>query len=170
MSTIPELYSKKCHCAGCSQNNLSYSFVARRTAQRHNKRARLNAIRCERDMFTQRNMMEVNDEHKQPRALEELYTQKNSPVLEGASMSDTEDVSFTNDAISNDNNGDSGSNSNEISEDESEDNVIGLDNNELNSKDPFATPDMPQNLVHRFIATFVVMFAPRYLVDKGTVV
>ncbi|OAD67065.1 hypothetical protein PHYBLDRAFT_166755 [Phycomyces blakesleeanus NRRL 1555(-)] len=173
MSTIPELYNEKCHCAGCSQNDLGYSFVARRTAQRHNKRARLNAIRCERDMSTQRNMMEVDDEPiltHQPGALEESYTQTNSPVWEGASMSDTEDVSVTNDAISNGDNDDSGSNSNEISEDESEDDVIELDDNELNSEDPFATPDMPQNPVHRFIATFVVMFASRYVVDKGAVV
>ncbi|OAD65564.1 hypothetical protein PHYBLDRAFT_153256 [Phycomyces blakesleeanus NRRL 1555(-)] len=173
MSTIPELYNEKCHCAGCSQNNLGYSFVARRTAQHHNKRARLNAIRCERDMSTQRNMIEVDNEAiltHQPRALEELYTQTNSPVWEGASMSDTEDVSVTNDAISNSDNDDSGRNSNEISEDESEDDVVELNNNELNSEDSFATPDMLQNPVHRFIATFVVMFASHYVVDKGAVV
>ncbi|OAD74839.1 hypothetical protein PHYBLDRAFT_144199 [Phycomyces blakesleeanus NRRL 1555(-)] len=123
MSTIPELYNKKCHCAGCSQNDLGYSFVARRTAQRHNKRARLNAIRCEKAILTH-----------QSGALEESYTQTNSSVWEGASMSDTEDVSVTNDTISNGDNDDSGSNSNEISEDKSEDNVIELDNNELISE------------------------------------
>ncbi|OAD65344.1 hypothetical protein PHYBLDRAFT_153594 [Phycomyces blakesleeanus NRRL 1555(-)] len=171
MSTISELYNKKCLYVGCSQNNLGYSFVVRRTAQRHNKRARLNVIRCERDMFIQRNMMEVNDKSiltHQLRALKELYTQTYSSVWEVASMSDTEDVYITNDAISNGDNDDSGSNSNEISEEKSEEDIIELDNNELN--DPFATSDMPKNPVHRFIATFVFMFASQYVVDKGTIV
>ncbi|OAD71781.1 hypothetical protein PHYBLDRAFT_72737 [Phycomyces blakesleeanus NRRL 1555(-)] len=158
-------------------------------------------------MSTQRNMMEVDDEHKiltkcyilnvailthQLGALEESYTQTKLPVWEGASMSDTEDVSVTNDMISNGDNDDSRSNSNEISEDESEDDVIELNDNELNSEDVcspnevltsktysqlqqlsiliYNTPDMPQNPVHRFIATFVVMFASHYVVDKGAVV
>ncbi|OAD66837.1 hypothetical protein PHYBLDRAFT_70172 [Phycomyces blakesleeanus NRRL 1555(-)] len=131
------------------------------------------------DMSIQRNMMEVDDEmlyskcsylSPSTRSLEESYTQTNSPVWEGASMSDTEDVSVTNDAISNGDNDDSGSNSNKINENESEDDIIDLDSNELNSEDPFATPDMPRNPVHRFIATFVVMFASRYVIDKGAVV
>ncbi|OAD74310.1 hypothetical protein PHYBLDRAFT_167725 [Phycomyces blakesleeanus NRRL 1555(-)] len=159
MSPIPELYNEKCHCAGYSQNDLIYSFVARRTAQRHNKRILTKCYILNAAILT-----------NQPGALKESYTKTNSPVWEGASMSDTEDVSVTNDVISNDNNDDSGSNSNEINEDKSEDNVIELDNNELNSEDPFATPDMPQNPVHRFIATFVVMFASCYVVDKGAVV
>ncbi|OAD72706.1 hypothetical protein PHYBLDRAFT_73109 [Phycomyces blakesleeanus NRRL 1555(-)] len=81
MSSIPQLYNEKCYCAECSQNKLDYSFVVRRTAQHHNKRARLDAIRCESAIPT-----------RQSGTTEEAYGQTSLPVWEGAPMSDYDNV------------------------------------------------------------------------------
>ncbi|OAD66237.1 hypothetical protein PHYBLDRAFT_152561 [Phycomyces blakesleeanus NRRL 1555(-)] len=119
MFSTPQPYNKKCYCAGCSQNELVYNFVARRTAQRHNKRGRLDAIRCESESSAQRNSMEVDVEPistHQSRTTEEECGQTNLLAWEGTPVSDDENVSVTNKGIyNNKNNGD------ENKEDDNED-------------------------------------------------
>ncbi|OAD65078.1 hypothetical protein PHYBLDRAFT_153822 [Phycomyces blakesleeanus NRRL 1555(-)] len=85
MFSTPQPYNKKCYCAGCSQNELVYSFVAGRTAQRHNKRARLDAIRCESESSAHRNSMEVDvertpvsDDENVPVTNEEIHNSKDN--------------------------------------------------------------------------------------------
>ncbi|OAD81159.1 hypothetical protein PHYBLDRAFT_72980 [Phycomyces blakesleeanus NRRL 1555(-)] len=67
------------------------------------------------------------------------------------------------------NDNDEESNGSEESEDD-EENIVEIEVEEFDTEDPFATTNMPENPVHRFIATFVVMFVSHYVVNKGTVV
>ncbi|OAD78420.1 hypothetical protein PHYBLDRAFT_140506 [Phycomyces blakesleeanus NRRL 1555(-)] len=152
MFSTPQPYNKKCYCAGCSQNELVYSSVAGKTAQRHNKRARLDAIRCESGT----------------QSTEEACGQTNSPAWEGTPVSDDENVPVTNEEIHN-----SKYNGDENKENDNEDeDVVKVEVEEFVNEDPFAPPppDMPENPVHRIITTFVVMLALRYVVNKGAVI
>ncbi|OAD75512.1 hypothetical protein PHYBLDRAFT_64428 [Phycomyces blakesleeanus NRRL 1555(-)] len=138
MSSTSELYNKKCYCTKCSNNQQGYSFVSTQTLQHHNKRARYEDMeRSERNISVQRNLMDID--------FETMCSQTNSPVWEGAAISDNE-VAFSNES-----NGESSDG----------------DENDNDKENSFATPNMPENLVHRFIATFVIMFASHYVVNKG---
>ncbi|OAD68829.1 hypothetical protein PHYBLDRAFT_149840 [Phycomyces blakesleeanus NRRL 1555(-)] len=112
---------------------------------------------------------------------EEAYVQTSSPFWEDASMSDDNNVLVGNKEIHNsENNSDVSSNDEESSGDDENSNdkenkdddkdVVEIKVEEFVDEDPFATPNMSESLVHRFIAKFVVMFASRYVINKGTVV
>ncbi|OAD79477.1 hypothetical protein PHYBLDRAFT_58525 [Phycomyces blakesleeanus NRRL 1555(-)] len=163
MSSTSELYNKKCYCIKCSNNQQGYSFVSTRTLQRHNKRAKYEDMeRSERTTSNQ-----------QTGPMEAMGGQTNLPVWEGAPISVNE-VAFSNESNGKSSDGDKNdndeeSNGGEESED-NEENIVEIEVEEFDTEDPFATPNMPENSVHRFIATFVVMFASRYVVNKGAVV
>ncbi|OAD72705.1 hypothetical protein PHYBLDRAFT_146020 [Phycomyces blakesleeanus NRRL 1555(-)] len=65
--------------------------------------------------------------------------------------------------------GDDESSNGKESKDDDE-NVVEIEVEEFVDEDPFVTPNMPENPVHRFITTFVVMFASHYVVNKGAIV
>ncbi|OAD78120.1 hypothetical protein PHYBLDRAFT_164994 [Phycomyces blakesleeanus NRRL 1555(-)] len=117
----------------------------------------------------------------QSRITEEAYGQTSSPVWEEAPMSDNDNVLVENEEIHNsESNSDESGNDEESSGDdessnskeskEDDEDVVEIEVEEFVDEDPFATPNIPENSVHRFIATFVVMFASRYVVNKSAVV
>ncbi|OAD71936.1 hypothetical protein PHYBLDRAFT_146921 [Phycomyces blakesleeanus NRRL 1555(-)] len=149
----------------------------RLTSTCHNKRARYEDLeRSERNVSVQRNLMDIDFEttsNQQTGPMEAMGGQTSSPVWEGAPISDNE-IAFSNESNGKSSDGDENdndekSNGNEESED-NEENIVEIEVKEFNNKDLFATPNMPENPVHRFIATFVVMFASCYVVNKGAVI
>ncbi|KAI9003533.1 hypothetical protein CLU79DRAFT_714314 [Phycomyces nitens] len=52
MSSASSIYNVKCYCTVCGDNEEGYTFVTRRTAQHHNKRARVEeAFRTSRGIL-----------------------------------------------------------------------------------------------------------------------
>ncbi|OAD68454.1 hypothetical protein PHYBLDRAFT_69011 [Phycomyces blakesleeanus NRRL 1555(-)] len=124
-----------------------------------NKRARFEA---------EKRSMEVDTEiipTYQSHSVEAMDGQANSPISDAVSI-------FDNDVfVGNDYNGDES----EITDDnDSDDNgkedTAKIYVGEFNNEDPFAASGMPENPVHRFIATFTVLFASCYVVNKGSAV
>ncbi|KAI9003066.1 hypothetical protein CLU79DRAFT_841448 [Phycomyces nitens] len=162
MSSASSIYNVKCYCTVCGDNEEGYTFVTRRTAQHHNKRARVEeAFRTSRD--SQISAMEVDTGSiliHQPGAAEESG-QTNVPVSEPAFMFDN-DVSIGNDDE------DNGAGNGNDSDDEED--VVEIELEELDVEAPFGAPGMPENPVHKFVAIFAVLFISRYVVNKGSVV
>ncbi|OAD68825.1 hypothetical protein PHYBLDRAFT_149835 [Phycomyces blakesleeanus NRRL 1555(-)] len=135
------------------------SQVSRRTAQHHNKRARFEA---------EKRSMKVDTEiipTYQSDSVEAMDGQTNSPILDTVST-------FDNDVfVGNDYNGDeSDTTDDNDSDDNGEEDTAKIYVGEFNNEDPFAASGIPENPVHRFIATFTVLFASCYVVNKGSVV
>ncbi|OAD66759.1 hypothetical protein PHYBLDRAFT_70250 [Phycomyces blakesleeanus NRRL 1555(-)] len=178
MSSTSNTHNKKCFCNECKNNQGGYSLVQRQTAQRHNKRARYEAFkRSEMDTFAQSSSMEVDVEtflSQEAGPLEISVGQTNSPFWEANIMSDNDNMTIDNEVVDNaDDDNDMNNDeeeSKEVEEVEGVEDIVEIEVEEFDNEDPFATPDMPENPVHRFIATFVVMFASRYVVNKGAVV
>ncbi|OAD66829.1 hypothetical protein PHYBLDRAFT_174852 [Phycomyces blakesleeanus NRRL 1555(-)] len=135
-----QMNNTECHCTRCNNIDQGVSRVLRRTAQRHNKRAIFEVIPT-----------------YQSDSMEAMDGQAYSPILDAVST-------FDNDVFvvghTNDNN----------SDENGEEDFANIDVEEFDSEDPFAASGMPKNPVHRFIATFTVLFASRYVVNKGSVV
>ncbi|OAD81287.1 hypothetical protein PHYBLDRAFT_161902 [Phycomyces blakesleeanus NRRL 1555(-)] len=132
--------------------------------------------RSERNVSVQRNLMDIAFEttsNQQTGPMEAMGGQTNSPVWEGAPISDDE-VAFSNESNGKSSDGDENDNDEESNggkeSEDNEENIVEIEVEEFDTEDPFATPNMPENPVHRFIATFVVMFASCYVVNKGAVV
>ncbi|OAD67131.1 hypothetical protein PHYBLDRAFT_174515 [Phycomyces blakesleeanus NRRL 1555(-)] len=175
MSSTSNTHNKKCFCNEYKNNQEGYSLVQRQTAQCHNKRARYEAF--ERNTSVQSSSMEVDIEtflFQETGPSKILVGQTNSPFWEANIMSDNDDMTIDNEVIDNadyDNNTDNNKEkSKEVEEVEKVEDNVEIEVEEFNNEDPFATPNMSENLVHRFIATFVIMFASRYVVNKGAVV
>ncbi|OAD70534.1 hypothetical protein PHYBLDRAFT_171283 [Phycomyces blakesleeanus NRRL 1555(-)] len=154
-----QMHNTDCHCIRCNNNDQGVSRVSRRTAQRHNKRARFEA---------EKRSMEVDTEiipTYQSDSVEAMDGQANSPISDAVST-------FDNDVfVGNDYNGDeSDTTDDNDSDDNGEEDTAEIYVEEFNNEDPFAASGMPENPVHRFIATFTVLFASRYVVNKGSVV
>ncbi|OAD68355.1 C2H2-type zinc finger transcription factor [Phycomyces blakesleeanus NRRL 1555(-)] len=47
---------------------------------------------------------------------------------------------------------------------------VKTDVEEFVNEDPFNAPNMPENPVHQFIATFAVLFISRYVINKGAAI
>ncbi|OAD67774.1 hypothetical protein PHYBLDRAFT_174092 [Phycomyces blakesleeanus NRRL 1555(-)] len=134
----------------------------------YNKRARYEDM--ER---SERNIDFETTSNQQTGPMEAMGSQTNSPVWKGAPISDDE-VAFSNESNGESSDGDENDNDEERdggeeSEDD-EENIVEIEVKEFNIEDSFATPNMPESPVHRFIATFVVIFASCYVINKGTVV
>ncbi|OAD66189.1 hypothetical protein PHYBLDRAFT_175482 [Phycomyces blakesleeanus NRRL 1555(-)] len=146
-STIKQNF-EECYCTKCIKNYNGYTLVSKRTAQRHGKKAALkDAIRSELESGS----------------VEVLACQSDLPTLDISPMSvDYEvDVDF--------NDMDFEYESNENAKD-----TVDIDVEEVDTEclyeNMFSNTSMPENPVHRFIATFTVLFASRYVVNKGAVV
>ncbi|OAD68357.1 hypothetical protein PHYBLDRAFT_173355 [Phycomyces blakesleeanus NRRL 1555(-)] len=168
----------ECFCNECKNNQEGYSLVQRRTAQRHNKRARYEAFeRSEIDISAQSSSMEVDVEtflSQEAGPSEILVSQTNSPFWEANIMSDNNNMTIDNEVIDNADDDNDAENDEEESEEvkkvEEVEDIVEIEVEEFDNEDPFSTPNMPENPVHRFIATFVVMFTSCYVVNKGAVV
>ncbi|KAG2190754.1 hypothetical protein INT47_007247 [Mucor saturninus] len=189
MSSITQLRNEACYCTKCNGNAQGYSLVTKRTSQRHNKRARIDEL--ERIvMERQREMVEIDIERKeylfeeqqivtsycilyvaitthQSGSMERQNDFSHSPVVESELMLDGDD-SAANEVNGNDSNNEEESNA----KDSDGDDVEEIEVEDLSSEGeyPFSSPEMPENPVHRSIAIFVVLFASRYVVNKGAVV
>ncbi|OAD69167.1 hypothetical protein PHYBLDRAFT_172422 [Phycomyces blakesleeanus NRRL 1555(-)] len=154
-----QMHNTDCHCTRCNNNNQEVSRVLRCTAQHHNKRARFEA---------EKRSMEVDTEiilTYQSNSVEAMDGQANSPISDAISM-------FDNDIfVGNDYNGDeSNTTDDNDSDDNGEEDTAKIYVEEFNNENPFAVSGMPKNPVHRFIATFTVLFASCYVVNKGSVI
>ncbi|KAG2192672.1 hypothetical protein INT47_009242 [Mucor saturninus] len=166
MSSSNTFYNTKCYCNRCNNNGQGYTLVASRTAQRHSKRARIeqsnsNEIGMIISVFI---FMYSVISTQQSGPSDVLDGQTNSPFWDADVMLDEGD------SVANEANADGErDDESDDEEDEGEDEVE-IEVEEFDSEDPFPTPNMPENPVHRFIAVFVVLFASRYVVNKGAVV
>ncbi|OAD68288.1 hypothetical protein PHYBLDRAFT_150472 [Phycomyces blakesleeanus NRRL 1555(-)] len=154
-----QMHNTDCHCTRCNNSDQGVSQVSRRTAQHHNKRARFEA---------EKRSMKVDTEiipTYQSDSVEAMDGQTNSPILDTVST-------FDNDVfVGNDYNGDeSDTTDDNDSDDNGEEDTAKIYVGEFNNEVPFAASGIPENPVHRFIATFTVLFASCYVVNKGSVV
>ncbi|OAD74857.1 hypothetical protein PHYBLDRAFT_167201 [Phycomyces blakesleeanus NRRL 1555(-)] len=166
-STIKQNF-EECYCTECIKNYNGYTLVSKRTAQRHGKKAALkDAIRTFiLNTGAQRHVMNFDAESivvQESGSIEVLAHQSDLPVLDISPMSvDYEiDVDF--------NDMDFEYESNENVKDTVDIDVEEVDTEYL-YENMFSNSNMSENPVHRFIATFIVLFASRYVVNKGTVV
>ncbi|OAD80862.1 hypothetical protein PHYBLDRAFT_161501 [Phycomyces blakesleeanus NRRL 1555(-)] len=167
MSSTSNTHNNKCFCNECKNNQEGYSLVQRRTAQRHTKKTRYKAF--EKNTSAQSSSMEVDVEtflFQEAGPLEILISQTNSPFWKANIMSENDDMTIDNDT---DNDKEESEEVEDIIEIKVKD-IVEIKVKEFDNEDPFATPNMPENPVHRFITTFVVMFASHYVVNKGAVV
>ncbi|OAD72671.1 hypothetical protein PHYBLDRAFT_145984 [Phycomyces blakesleeanus NRRL 1555(-)] len=146
-----------CHCTLCSRNSLGYSLVSGRTAERHIVKEKLE--RVERSDAAERFANSVQEEEMMD--VDTQYNQTDSTNSNAAIMADNVSVD---DEISEVNDNDSESN------DSSEEEDAETDIEELIAKDFFAASKIPANPVHQFIATFTVLFASHYVINKGAAV
>ncbi|OAD65440.1 hypothetical protein PHYBLDRAFT_153524 [Phycomyces blakesleeanus NRRL 1555(-)] len=149
MSSTIEQNFEECYCTECIKNYNGYTLVSKRTAQRHGKKAALkDAIRSELAIVVQ-----------ESGSVEVLARQSDLPVLDISPMSvDNEvDVDFNDMDF-------------EYESNENGENTVDIDVEEVDTECVFSNSSMPENPVHRFIATFTVLFASRYVVNKGAAV
>ncbi|OAD79334.1 hypothetical protein PHYBLDRAFT_184752 [Phycomyces blakesleeanus NRRL 1555(-)] len=171
MSSTIEQNFEECYCTKCIKNYNGYTLVSKRTAQRHGKKAALkDAIRSELAFIlntgAQRHIMNVDVESivvQESASVEVLARQSDLPVLDISPMSvdyevhvDFNDMDFEYE-------------SNENAKDTVDIDIKEVDT-ECSYKNMFSNSSMSENLVHRFIVTFTVLFASCYVINKGTVV
>ncbi|OAD65482.1 C2H2-type zinc finger transcription factor [Phycomyces blakesleeanus NRRL 1555(-)] len=144
--------------------NKGYSLVTSRTAEHHIRKDELERI--ERLDMAERLANTVQEE--QMMDVDTQYDQANSPDLNAATMADNvsvdneiSEVNGNDSDIERDMNSDSGS---------GEEEGVETDVEEFVNEDPFDAPNMPENPVHWFIATFAVLFISRYVVNKGAAI
>ncbi|OAD68578.1 hypothetical protein PHYBLDRAFT_63514 [Phycomyces blakesleeanus NRRL 1555(-)] len=154
-----QMHNTDCHCIRCNNNDQGVSRVSRCTAQHHNKRARFEAEKRSMEVDTEIIPMYQSD------SVEAMDGQTNSPILDAVST-------FDNDVfVGNDYNGDESDTTDDNDSNENgEEDTAEIYVEEFNNEDPFTASGMPENPVHRFIATFTVLFASCYVVNKGSVV
>ncbi|OAD69734.1 C2H2-type zinc finger transcription factor [Phycomyces blakesleeanus NRRL 1555(-)] len=164
MPSIPHRRNVVCRCAPCSRNSQGYSLVTSRTAERHIRKDELERI--ERLDMAERLANTVQEE--QMMDVDTQYDQANSPDSNAATMADNvsvddeiSEVNGNDSDIERDINSDSGS---------GEEEGVETDVEEFVNEDPFDAPNMPENPVHQFIATFAILFISRYVVNKGAAV
>ncbi|OAD68816.1 C2H2-type zinc finger transcription factor [Phycomyces blakesleeanus NRRL 1555(-)] len=164
MPSIPHRRNVVCRCAQCSRNSQGYSLVTSRTAEHHIRKDELERI--ERLDMAERLANTVQEE--QMMDVDTQYDQADSPDSNAATMADNvsvddeiSEVNGNDSDIERDMNSDSGS---------GEEEGVETDVEEFVNEDPFDAPNMPENPVHRFIATFAVLFISRYVVNKGAAV
>ncbi|OAD66175.1 hypothetical protein PHYBLDRAFT_175470 [Phycomyces blakesleeanus NRRL 1555(-)] len=169
-STIKQNF-EECYCTKCIKNYKGYTLVSKRTAQCHGKKAALkDAIRSELAFIlntgAQRHVMNIDAKSilvQESGSVEVLACQSDLPVLDISPMSvdyevdvDFNDIDF------------------EYESNENAKDTVDIDVEEVDTEclyeNMFSNSSMPENPVHRFIATFTVLFASRYVVNKGAVV
>ncbi|OAD74082.1 hypothetical protein PHYBLDRAFT_167511 [Phycomyces blakesleeanus NRRL 1555(-)] len=171
MSSTIEQNFEECYCTKCIKNYNGYTLVSKRTAQRHGKKASLkDAIRSELAFIlntdVQRHVMNIDAESilvQESESVEVLACQSDLPILDISPMS----VDYDIDVDFNDM--DFEYESNENAKDTVDIDVEEVDT-ECSYENMFSNSSMPENPVHKFIATFTVLFASCYVVNKGTVV
>ncbi|OAD72419.1 C2H2-type zinc finger transcription factor [Phycomyces blakesleeanus NRRL 1555(-)] len=164
MPSIPHCRNVVCRCAQCNRNSQRYSLVTSRTAECHIRKDELERI--ERLDTAERLANTVQEE--QMMDVDTQYDQAGSPDSNAATMADNvsvddeiSEVNGNDSDIERDTNSDSGSGKEE---------GVETDIEEFVNEDPFDAPNMPENPVHQFIATFAVLFILRYVVNKGATV
>ncbi|OAD68549.1 C2H2-type zinc finger transcription factor [Phycomyces blakesleeanus NRRL 1555(-)] len=170
---IPDLVHLPIHCKRSrigqalitqNRNSQGYSLVTSRTAECHIRKDELERI--ERLNTAERLANTVQEE--QMMNVDTQYDQTDSPDSNAATMADNvsvdnefSEVNGNNSDIERDMNSDSSS---------SEEEGVETDVEEFVNEDPFDAPNMPENPVHWFIATFAVLFISRYVVNKDATV
>ncbi|OAD81251.1 hypothetical protein PHYBLDRAFT_72763 [Phycomyces blakesleeanus NRRL 1555(-)] len=171
MSSTIEQNLEECYCTECIKNYNGYILVSKRTVQHHGKKAALkDAIRSELASIlntgAQRHIMNVGVESivvQKSGSVEVLARQSDLSVLDISPMS----VDYEVDVNFNDMNFEYESNGN--AKDTVDIDVEEVDT-ECSYENMFSNSSMPENPVHRFITTFTMQFASRYVVNKGAVV
>ncbi|OAD71770.1 C2H2-type zinc finger transcription factor [Phycomyces blakesleeanus NRRL 1555(-)] len=148
MPSIPHCHNVVCRCAQCSRNSQGYSLVTSKTAERHIRKDELERI--ERLDIAERLANTVQEE--QMMDVDTQYNQANSPDSNATMMADNVSVD------------------DEISEVNGNDSDIERDMNSDSGSDPFDAPNMSENPVYQFIATFAVLFISCYVVNKGAAI
>ncbi|OAD73064.1 hypothetical protein PHYBLDRAFT_169320 [Phycomyces blakesleeanus NRRL 1555(-)] len=161
-----QTHTLDCHCIKCHNSHQKSSYAAKCTETHRNKRARVEDTRIFENTAMRNMDVDTEDRKKTNKLLYSIFvliptsrsnsveaidSQANLPFLDTASM-------FDNDRDNND------------FDDNVEDEVNEIEIEDFNSEDPFAASDMPENEVYQFIAIFTVLFASRYVIDKGAAV